>query len=80
VWLVYDPRGLPGVTTARPGVIRVLQLMRKTESEQNSSTDLRAQARHEPKQRAQWMDWGKILWRREDLEHTGLIHKSTTQK
>jgi hypothetical protein len=23
--LVYDPRGLPGVTTARPGVARVLQ-------------------------------------------------------
>jgi hypothetical protein len=25
VGLVYDPRGLPGVTTARPGVAGVLQ-------------------------------------------------------
>jgi hypothetical protein len=27
VTLVYDPRGLPGVTTARPGVARVLQMV-----------------------------------------------------
>jgi hypothetical protein len=26
VGLVYDPRGLPGVTTARPRVVGVLQL------------------------------------------------------
>jgi hypothetical protein len=26
VGLVYDPRGLPGVTTARPGVGEVLQM------------------------------------------------------
>jgi hypothetical protein len=26
VGLVYDPRGLPGVTTARPGVAGVLQI------------------------------------------------------
>jgi hypothetical protein len=29
VRLVYDPRGLPGVTTARPGVARVLQMVSK---------------------------------------------------
>jgi hypothetical protein len=27
VGLVYDPRGLSGVTTARPGVIGVLQMI-----------------------------------------------------
>jgi hypothetical protein len=27
VGLVYDPRGLPGVTTVRPGVTRVLQMV-----------------------------------------------------
>jgi hypothetical protein len=27
VGLVYDPRGLPGVTTARPGVAGVLQMV-----------------------------------------------------
>jgi hypothetical protein len=27
VRLVYDPRGLPGVTTARPGVAGVLQMV-----------------------------------------------------
>jgi hypothetical protein len=27
VGLVYDPRGLPGVTTARPGVVGVLQMV-----------------------------------------------------
>jgi hypothetical protein len=29
VRLVYDPRGLPGVTTARPGVAGVLQMVSK---------------------------------------------------
>jgi hypothetical protein len=28
VGLVYDPRGLPGVTTARPGVAGVLHRLR----------------------------------------------------
>jgi hypothetical protein len=27
VGLVYDPRGLPGVTTARPGVVGVLEMV-----------------------------------------------------
>jgi hypothetical protein len=27
VGLVYDPRGLPGVTTVRPGVAEVLQMV-----------------------------------------------------
>jgi hypothetical protein len=27
VGLVYDPKGLPGVTTARPGVAGVLQMV-----------------------------------------------------
>jgi hypothetical protein len=27
MWLVYDPRELPGVTTARPGVASVLQMV-----------------------------------------------------
>jgi hypothetical protein len=29
VGLVYDPKGLPGVTTARPGVAEMLQMVSK---------------------------------------------------
>jgi hypothetical protein len=27
VWLVYNPRGLPGVTITRPGMVGVLQMV-----------------------------------------------------